>query len=218
MQTLSVKQMNLFELLRPKNNRNTDVYKRTPKNMADEDFHRTYENTIFGRTTDATKIFFRLITESNITESSTIVALIDTSMNIMQEVVTRGLFEELEEFDPSSLDLGITIIDSLTYFGGLFSDHEMEPEARYCFQKAINGLRDEDWWNGEMKRWSLTPEGEWQKMYDLLLQNIEALDNPHGGAIQIFGEALDYVILFTFISPSRTADPRNEDLDDISRE
>ena len=148
------------------------------------------------------------------TDSSAIVALIDTSMNIMQEVVASALFEELEEFDTSSLDLGITIIDSLTYFGGLFSDHEMEPEARYCFQKAINGLKDEVWWNGEMEKLGLTPKGEWQKMNDLLLQNIEALDNPHGGAIQIFGESLDYVILFTFISPSRTADPRNEDLDD----
>lgn len=198
----------------PKNYRNNDVCKHTAKNMADEDFHRTYENTIFGRTTDATNIFFRLITESNITDSSTIVALIDTSMNIMQEVVTSALFEELEEFDTGSLDLGITIIDSLTFFGGLFSDHEMEPEARYCFQKAIDGLRDEVWWNGEMKKLGLTPEGEWQKMNDLLLQNIEALDNPHGGAIQIFGDSLDYVILFTFISPSRTADPRNENLDD----
>ena len=53
------------------------------------------------------------------------------------------------------------------------------------FQKAINGLRDEVWWNGEMEKVGINPEGEWQKMNDLLLQNIEA-DNPHGGAIQIF--------------------------------
>ncbi len=52
-----------------------------------------------------------------------------------------------------------------------------------------------------------------EKMHDLIRQNIDALDNPDGGAIQIFGESLDVVVLFTYISSSRSADIRNKNID-----
>lgn len=194
--------------------RNNDVGYLSAKYMTDKDDQITYEELVPFRTGNAAKIFIRLITESNITDSSTISAIINTSMNIMHEAMVEAISKEFEDFDASQLNSEITTIDFLTHLGALFSDHEMEPEARFCFQKAIGGLHDEDWWMNEMEGLGLAYDGEWQKMHGLIRQNIDALDNPDGGAIQIFGESLEYAILFTFISPSRSADLRNENIDD----
>jgi hypothetical protein len=182
--------------------------------MAGEQDQMTYEDLVLYRTDSAAKVFFRLISESNITDSSTTSAMINTITNIMHEAVVEAISKEFEDFDTSPLSSEITTIDMLTYLGALFSDHEMEPEARYCFQKAIRGLHDEDWWMNKIEKLGLAHDGEWQKMHDLIRQNIDALDNPDGGAIQIFGASLDVVVLFTYISSSRSADIRNKNIDD----